>query len=168
MKKFIFVLSLLAAHSAMANDLYAGLSSTQSRLDSRLDAPVDTDMRGHGLRIHVGHQMHPGLAVEASYGETRGMSVGREKLKSSETTLSMVARMPVSRSLGILGKLGLAYTELGSPSLKGRATDLVYGAGAEYRFTPKVSLVGEVEQFRNYAGSDEAVNQANVGLRYRF
>ncbi len=106
------------------------------------------------------------------------------RYRTRAVTLAGVATMPVTADIALFGKLGVAFTEArnevalsaaglrDSDTTKKRKNNLYAGAGAEYRLTSNVSMVGEYEYFGTVGDADNTgrarAQLVSLGVRYAF
>jgi len=165
------------AASDLRNELVAsGFSSAQASIDES----------STGYKIFAGYQVNRNFALEGYYahlGEydlsasTTGPVVSASgELEVKGFGIDLVGILPFNSALSGLARIGMFLwdtdssvratgpggTASGSDSDDG--TDLKFGIGLEWKFSPKLRLRGELE----YYSFDDAITMVSVGLLYRF
>lgn len=124
-----------------------------------------TDKNDNAWKLFGGYQFNPNFAVEAGYvdlgkasivGATAGGAPASATLDAKVWQASAVGSLPLTPSLAMTGKLGLAYADTDTTGNIGGAafggsdskTAPTYGLGLRYDLTKTVSLRGEWERFR--------------------
>jgi len=193
--------------TASAEAFYAGVSVGQTRgeIDSArinnelvnklgyFTANTQGDTNDTGGRLFAGYQLHPNLAVEASYSD-----LGKVQWNSTVTpagTLStsirsraygvaLVASYPFTPRLSGYLRGGVSHTEseasltssgfvdLNRDNFKKTSTDGAYAVGAQFAVSPKIAVRLEYENYRNL-GSDEMggkfqVSLTSIGVLFKF
>jgi OOP family OmpA-OmpF porin len=174
---------------ATRNDVDAGRISGDLANLGFLSATTSSDKSDSTWRIFAGRALLPWLDIEAYYadlGKTRwdatvtpdGMLSARIKAKAYGIT-AIASISPMER-LRLFAKAGVARTdadasfsssgfvELAQGSTSKRQTSGVYGIGAQYAITPRVSVRVEYD-VHDKVGSDEMggkfkVQSATVGV----
>ena len=88
---------------------------------------------------------------------------------------AVVGYFPLSETLSLVGKLGMASWEedgsISAAAMRNSAfvrgdsgTDLILGAGAEYKFTDNISLRGDLMQLK----APENIHMWSIGVLYNF
>ncbi len=118
------------------------------------------------------------FGVEIGYTHFGAIQRGGGLTKAEGINLSAVGRIPLSTSFNLLGKLGTTYGRTKVSSVAGSGITagndngfgLSLGLGAEYVFTPAVSVVLQYDLHDlKFAGSGrDHVGNTSIGLRYRF
>jgi len=117
----------------------------------------DTDT---ALRGALGYQVHPNVAVEASYANY-GMAKFNDnagltaEAKASGFQLSAVGSWPLADAFSVTGKLGLALTKgelairdvvLGSYAQDDSKTTFAWGVGVRFNINPSVAIRAQYER----------------------
>ncbi len=149
------------------------------------------DRRGQAYKGFVGFPIHPNWAVEAGY-----FDLGRFGYNASTTptgklsgtarmrglNLDLVGTLPITERWSLMGRVGAAYAQTkdrfsgtGAVSVTNtnpsqRDTHFKYGVGAQFAFTPALSVGLEAERYRvnDAVGSKGDVDMVSLGLIYRF
>jgi OOP family OmpA-OmpF porin len=162
----------------------AGQGLTTQSIDDR-----DTD---RGYKLYGGYQFHPNFAVEAGYfdlgrfGYTArttptGTLSGDVRFKG--VNLDLVGLWPITDKFSALARVGVTSERArGNFSASGavvlpfaattseRATNIKFGAGVMYDFTPSLGVRLEAERYRvnDSIRNKGHVDMVSVGLVYRF
>jgi OOP family OmpA-OmpF porin len=189
----LFAAGLLgAAASAFAQEekgRYLGLSVGATRYDALCQGSSGAcDSGDTGLRVFGGYQFHRNFAVElgiASLGKAPPDAEIQRTARDVEATASALdflalGIVPVSERVRLYGKLGI-YSALvkttGTSSIPiigipvtvendQRFHDATFGAGVEFRLTPRFALRGDWQRYNNLGES--ALDVASIGALYRF
>jgi OOP family OmpA-OmpF porin len=134
-----------------AQNPYLGIGvGSASYSDNNLD---DADT---GFTIYVGTKVNEHIGLELSYTdfgkqEDKYTSVYtfEASVKATGLGFSAIGFVPISRNFILLGKVGVIALEadltLGTNSESDDGYDLLYGLGAEYRFSKQFSVRGAWE-----------------------
>jgi OOP family OmpA-OmpF porin len=150
----------------------------------------DTD---RGYKLFGGYQFHRNFAVEAGFfdlgrfGYTAntapaGSLSGDIRIKG--VNVDLVGLWPITDKFSALGRVGVtsartsgsfsttgaARLPYASASPRERATNVKFGAGLMYDFTPSLGVRLEAERYRvnDAVGNKGHVDMVSVGLVYRF
>lgn len=190
-------LVFLAASSACnAADFYVGGSFGQSEVEDYSDyasnyddgsfTAADFDDSDTALRLFVGADLNPNVAVELGYvdlGEasTDATSDGccfyapgpvSHSLTADGIDLSILGKVPVGESGALGARLGLLKWDgeeklsdsTGSLSGSDDGTDLFFGLGGQYNFSEQVGLRGE---YVMYKLDDFDINVLSLALTFK-
>lgn len=149
------------------------------------------DNHDTAFKVLGGYQFNNNFAVEAGYfnlgdfsyvatTNPPGTLTGRAKVQG--INLDLVGRLPLTERFSVLGRVGANYADtrdtfqgtgavvVTTPTARERATNLKYGVGMEYAFTPALSARAEVERYRirDAVGNRGHIDTAMIGLVYRF
>jgi OmpA-OmpF porin, OOP family len=153
---------------------------------------IDDHDTNHGYKVFGGYQFHPNFAVEAGYfdlghfGYTANTSpagslAGQVRFKG--VNLDLVGLWPITERFTALARVGVtserargSFSSTGAVSLpfaastSERATNVKFGVGAMYDFTPSLGVRLEAERYRvnDSIGNRGHVDMVSVGLVYRF
>jgi OOP family OmpA-OmpF porin len=156
-------------------------------------ATTSSDKSDSTWRIFAGYTVLPWLDIEAYYadlGKTKWdatvMPQGTlsARIKSKAYGIAAIASLSPMERLRLFAKAGVARTEadasfsssgfveLARTSTSKRQTSALYGIGAQYAITPRVSLRAEYD-VHNKVGSDEMggtfkVQSATLGVAFPF
>lgn len=137
------------------------------------------DRKSTAFNLYVGTYFNNNFGVELGYINFGTVNRGGGSSKAEGLNLAMVARVPLSESFNLLGKLGTTYgrTDVSSqpgsgiPSGSDTGFGLAYGIGAEYAFNPQLSMVLQYDVHQLHyvgAGDKEEMKVTSLGLRYKF
>jgi OOP family OmpA-OmpF porin len=153
---------------------------------------IDDHDTNHGYKVFGGYQFHPNFAVEAGYfdlghfGYTArtspaGSLSGDVRFKG--VNLDLVGLWPITERFSALARVGVTserargnFSSTGAVNLpfaastSERATNVKFGAGVMYDFTPSLGMRLEAERYRvnDSVGNKGHVDMVSVGLVYRF
>ena len=145
----------------------------------------------NGYKIFGGYQLNQNFAVEAGF-----VDLGKFGFTASTTppgtlngdirlrglSVDMVGTLPVTEKFSVLGRVGLAnfnardtFAGTGAvnvinPNPSKRDTNVKFGLGLGYSFTPSLGIRLEAERYRvnDAVGNKGNINLVSVGLVYRF
>lgn len=182
-------LGLSAGRSAATID-DARISSSLAGRGLTMTSIADRD-RDTAYKLLGGYQFNPNFALEGGYfdlgkfGYTAntlplGTLVGDIRLHG--INLDAVGTWPITEKFSILGRVGMNYTNASdsfvgtgavrviNPNPSTRETNVKFGFGLQYAFTPALALRAEVERYRvnDAIGNNGHIDLAFVGLIYRF
>ena len=137
------------------------------------------DRKSTAFNVYGGAYFQNNFGVEVGYINFGTVNRGGGSSKAEGLNLALVARVPLSESFNLLGKLGTTYGRTDVSSLPGSGIPsgsdtgfgLAYGIGAEYAFNTQISAVlqYDVHQLHYIGGSGkEEMKVTSVGLRYKF
>ncbi len=163
-------------------------SIDQNRLERSLAAngatvtAFSTDERDTGYKLFVGRQLNRYLALEGGYFDLgkfsfRSATSGNGSLNGEAgfrgVNLDLVAQLPLSERLSLLGRAGASYTKTSThfsgdrlfavtdPDPRERKLNAKAGLGLEYKFSEALALRGELERYRL---SDAVGNRGDADL----
>jgi OOP family OmpA-OmpF porin len=168
----------------------------QDRLARSLAANGDTvsafstDERDTGYKLFVGRQLNRYLALEGGYFDLgkfsfRSATTGNGSLNGEAgfrgLNLDLVAQLPLSDRLSLLGRAGASYVRTSThfsgdrlfavtnPNPSERKFNAKAGLGLEYKFTEALALRGEVERYRvnDAVGNRGDADLYSVSLVYK-
>ncbi|BBI98522.1 hypothetical protein FGKAn22_02150 [Ferrigenium kumadai] len=188
------LLSTAVAAPAFAADsaFYAAFDIGQSNAKDAcngIPAGVSCKKTDTAVRLAGGYQFTPIWGAEISYadlGKARasglilGIPVSVDS-KSNSVQLAATGTFPISGGFSILGKLGIARTEVKTSgsvlgivvaSAKATSTKAAYGIGAQYDFTKNVSVRAQYEDLgtvgdANTTGASK-LTLVSAGLVFKF
>ena len=136
------------------------------------------EKRDTSYSLNGGTYFDKNFGVELGYTHFGAIQRGGGLTKAEGINLSAIGRIPLSTSFNLLGKFGATYgrTKVSSAAGSGitagndNGFGLSLGLGAEYVFTPAVSVVLQYDLHDlKFAGSGrDHVGNTSLGLRYRF
>jgi OOP family OmpA-OmpF porin len=184
----------VSAFAAEAGTAYVGAALGQSSADyssSQCTQDVgytcSTDTTDTAVRVVVGYNIVPQVAVEASYIDLGkitldfpGLGVSGD-IKSDAFTLELLGRLPLQGSaLSFYGHVGIFSSDTtisavgpgGAASDSQTSSDLTFGAGAEYALNSNIDARLDVSRFDSVGkGSGDSganVDVVSIGLNYTF
>lgn len=156
MKKTILAIALsLVTTSAMALDLNltAGIGHAKIAGDSSTAA-----------KIAVSHNYGKNLSAEISYlrgGNYAGVTTGA-------VDVAAIGRYALTDSFLVTGRLGVSRTFARDAGETDAHVGATYGVGASYQFNANLAANVTLDQYRNFADSDEHMNVTMIGATYKF
>ena len=152
---------------------------------------IADDKRDTGYKIFGGYQFNRNFAVEGGYFDLgrfgfaattvpAGTLFGNIKLRG--LNLDLVGTVPITEKFSAFGRVGVDYAQardnftgngtvsvLNSNPSK-RDTNLKFGLGLQYAFTPTLDMRLEAERYRinDAVGNKGDVDLVSLGLVYRF
>jgi len=160
-----------------------------------------SDYRGGAIQLSVGYRINPFLGLELGYldfGDARRgigwpddiagvCAIGvispcngevRQKIKAKAYTASVIASLPVTKTLDVFAKVGIAnlqsritsrqmsITEKSSENLR----NAIYGIGARYLLNEQLALKFEANRSGKMGRASDklSVNAYTVGIEFRF
>ncbi|MDQ2989770.1 MAG: outer membrane beta-barrel protein [Pseudomonadota bacterium] len=182
MKKLLIAALALSCSTAFAGNAYVGVgvgSATQKFSDSGINLSENST----AVDINAGYQFTPMFGAEVGYfhfGEATvkggGFTIGA---KPKSFYLAGTATFPVSPAFGVFVKAGAVRTDtnvFGDNGTTRESEDksgnsAMFGIGASYAFTPKMSAILEYGNFGTVLdedGSKLKVSHVSAGLRFSF
>ena len=176
------MLALSPMAMAQSTGFYAGAAVGQTTVDfcGATTAGLSCDDEDTSWKILGGYQINRNFSAELGYtnlGELTASGPGGSlKVETSAWELVGIGAYPLSNQLSVYGKLGLyrAETELTSTiglSADETATDITYGFGVRYDFTPAIGVRGEWQRYGDVGGGNIGngdVDVLSVGLIFKF
>ncbi len=173
-------LAVLVSPVALADDpgWYGGVNLGQSR------SHLDSDNHDSGYKLFGGYQFNRNFALEGGYFDLGrfgfsatslppGALSGSYKVKG--LNLDAVGLLPLGDKWSAFARAGLNYADTndtfnGIANTSKRDTNLKYGLGVQYAFTPSLDLRLETERYRvnDGIGSKGNIDLLSLGLVYRF
>ena len=171
-------------------------SIDQDRLARSLSAngatvtAFSTDERDTGYKLFVGKQLNRYLALELGYFDlgkfsfnstTSGNGVFNGEAGFRGANLDLLAQLPLSERLSLLGRVGANYAKASThfsgnrlnavtgPNPSERKLNAKAGLGLEYKLSEALALRGEVERYRvnDAVGNRGDVDLLSVSLVYK-
>jgi OOP family OmpA-OmpF porin len=172
-----------------------GLGGTSLKLDTSglIGSKKETDI---GWKLFAGYQINRYAAVEAGYYDLGKASFNGQfavaippilagtptsvSLRSDAFALSAVGNLPLANSgFALVGRLGVAHAKshadvtvgLTGGTISENSTELTYGLGLRYNFTPEIAVRAEWERFRvggSNVGGKSDVDLFSLNALYRF
>jgi OOP family OmpA-OmpF porin len=168
----------------------------QQRLTNSLSAngaavtSFRTDERDTGYKLFVGKQLNRYLALEFGYFDlgkfsfnstTSGNGVLNGEAGFRGANLDLLAQLPLSERLSLLGRVGANYAKASThfsgnrlmavtgPDHSERKLNAKAGLGLEYKLSEALALRGEVERYRvnDAVGNRGDVDLLSVSLVYK-
>jgi OmpA-OmpF porin, OOP family len=177
--------ALVTSGAALAQNAYVGGSVGQSRYDEDCTG-FTCDKNDTGFKLFAGYMFNPSFGVEAHYvnlgkltmsGVVPPLGTFSGDVKANGFGVSAVGVVPL-QAFSLFGKVGVTYMDtkisgsipgIGSASDSDKATNLNFGLGVGYNFTPNAAARLEWERFRaEYSGEKGDVDLISLGISVRF
>ncbi|MDB5870955.1 MAG: outer membrane protein precursor-like protein [Ramlibacter sp.] len=135
------------------------------------------DNTDRAAQLYAGAMVGNFWGVELGYADSGRLAGAGGESRAQGLNLSLVGKAPLSRSLGVFGKLGTTYGRTDTSIMGGGPTagadqgfGLSYGAGMSFAFTPRLSATVEWDSndFRFAGNGRDPVRSTSLGLRYRY
>lgn len=152
---------------------------------------ITNDRRDLAFKVLAGYQMNRYFALEGGYfdlgkfGYTAttapaGTLTGEARVRG--LNLDLLGRLPVTDKFSVFGRAGVTYAQtrdsfrgtglvvVNNPNPSERDTNMKFGVGMEYAFTPSLAARAEIERYRinDAVGNRGDIDMASIGLIYRF
>jgi OOP family OmpA-OmpF porin len=149
------------------------------------------DNKGNAYKAYIGLPINPFWAVEAGYFDLgrfgfnanttpAGTLSGTARIKG--LNLDLVGTLPITDRWSLLGRVGAAYAEtkdnftstgavvVTDPSPSKKQTNVKFGFGTQFAFSPALTMRLEAERYRvnDGVGQRGDVDVVTLGLVYRF
>ncbi len=182
---FKFAASLIVAAvalpaAAQQQGFYSDFSVGSSKQHLIVDNLGDFNDRTTAWKILGGYGITQYVGVEGGYielGRARANIAGFSFESKPRTFFAAITgALPVNTQFALTGKAGVAISRTRISDGAGfstteRYTNSLLGIGATYKFTDKLSLVGEYEDLGKIVkqpGYNLKANVTSIGLRYQF
>ena len=131
---------------------YIGVEAGQSDVDRR-----DDDI---GFKLLGGYRFHPNIAAEVGYGMLY------DKSDTEITALEFVAvgMFPIANQFSIIGKLGLANTEIDGGGASEDSTDLTWGIGVQFDVSRNLGVRALWQRYE----ADLTTDFLAIGVTWKF
>ena len=157
---------------------YAGIALGASSFSADGAANVDDDDLGSTFRVYGGYQITDLLGVEAGYARIGDVSQtfgnATSTLKARSTYVAATARLPLTQTISVGGKLGLSFGEIsgndlpsGVPAATGRKRSVMAGIGAEYQPWDRIALSISYD-YHGKLSDEVSASSLSAGVRFSF
>ena len=166
-----FVFAGPATAQTSWSDVYLGATIGQSKFKDGCGGFGDCDDEDTAWRIFGGYQFNRYFAAELGYHDLGEASASAGASEGTAWEILGVASYPFTNQFSVYGKLGGYRGDLEGPGGDESNTDLTYGVGLRYDFTPKVGVRGEWQRYSELGGGNVVetdVDVLSVGILYRF
>lgn len=183
MNKIALAASLLAlatsASAQLTNKAYIGGAFGPSNVAVDCGALGSCDNNDTGYKLYAGFKVHPQIAIEGGYidfgkSNINLISYGAGSIAVDGFLLNAAGRLPFTRELTGVGRLGLAFVDTKSTGYPyGNRTDgstnAYFGLGLEYSFNKNLRGTASADfTTGEVAGEEGAVRLLSIGLQYDF
>ena len=157
MKKIALAAALLAltgaASAQLNNKAYIGGAFGPSEVSVECGFPYNCDSTDTGYKLYAGYKVHPQIAIEAGYidfgkAQVNLSSVNGGSLATDGFVVNAAGRLPLTRELNAVGRLGLGLEYAFNKNIKG-------SAAADFS-------TGE------FNGAEGSVRLLSIGVQYDF
>lgn len=176
--------ALAAVTCAHAGDVrevvgpYAGMALGASSFSADGSANVDDSDYGSTFRVYGGYQITDLLGVEAGYARIGDVSQTFQNethtLKARSTYVAATARLPLTETISVGGKLGLSQGEVSGndlpsdgPRATGRKRSVMAGIGAEYQPWDRLALSISYD-YHGKLSDEVSASSLSAGVRFSF
>ena len=168
--KALVCAAALAAFSVQAQGPYVGGSLGSSKYKGPSVGGLPTDRSSTGGKVYGGYEFTPNIALEAGYADLGKAESAAGSVRGRGIFVDAVGKVPLGQNFSAIGRLGAFNAKAKtSPGGSDRDTNLKYGLGVQYDFSPNTAIRGEWERYRFEAFDTKAnTNMYSVGLNYRF
>jgi OOP family OmpA-OmpF porin len=151
----------------------AGITSVDVCDDLSGLGVTSCDDEDTGFKIFGGYKFNPNFAVEGLWADLGEVSAtgpgGSASMEVDGFGAAAVGVIPLNEKFSIFGKVGAFMWDAsgggGAAGSDDDGTDIMFGAGVGWNFTPKFGLRAEWERF-DIDGDD--VDFLSVGLQFNF
>ena len=171
------VLAVTPLTATADSGFFVGGSIGSATLDDDIDTfALDTDSTS--FRLNAGWQFSDFLAIEAGYHDfgkfdellDLGGILSDVDIRADGYTLGLTTSLPLGSNLSLFGRAGAFIWEADARvdgfRIEGFDDEnLYYGAGADFKVTPRLSLLGD---WTRYELDDTESDVISIGFRYRF
>ena len=183
MKKIALAAALLAltgaASAQLNNKAYIGGAFGPSEVSVECGFPYNCDSTDTGYKLYAGFKVHPQVAIEAGYidfgkAQVNLSSANVGSLATDGFVVNAAGRLPLTRELNAVGRLGLAFLETkGSGRFVANRTDsstsAYLGLGLEYAFNKNIKGSAAADfSTGEFNGSEGSVRLLSIGVQYDF
>ena len=196
MSRVLGVLAVAAAMTvgapALAQDgrFYLGLALGQSQADIDCAGTTACEDSDTAWKVLGGYQFSRHFALEGGYadlgevtasvGAFGGIPAADVSIEATVLELVGVGLLPVAERFSVYGKLGLYMAEtdvtvtfagLGPVRRSDDNTDLTFGFGLRYDFTPNLGVRGEWQRYSDVSADafgESDLDVISIGLVWRF
>lgn len=177
----IIALALLygmALPQAMAEGFYGAVDLAQTNEGDACNSGFVGSCNGTStaLRVGGGYQFVPMWSAEVSYADYGNANTGGTagEWQASGLEASGIGTFPVWKDISVIGKVGLARTDLKltNTSRSSTTTNLAFGVGVQYEFSKAIAFRAQYENLgtvgdANMTGTTQ-LTLLSAGVLFRF
>ncbi|HKX38586.1 MAG TPA: outer membrane beta-barrel protein [Burkholderiales bacterium] len=160
-----------------------GQASYRNTCDELGGSGITCDDSDTGFRILGGYQLNRSFALELAYTDLGEVSAsgggGTASAEASAFEVVAVGTLPLAERFSLYGKAGVYRGEvdaridtvLVSGSASESNTDLTFGAGVRFDFSPRAALRVEWQRYPDMGGDEtgeDDIDFLSVGVIFRF
>jgi len=172
----------LAAVGAQAGDsrdtgAYAGIALGASSFSADGAANVDDDGYGSTFRVYGGYHFTDLLGAEVGFARigdvTQKFEDTTSTLKARSAYVAATARLPLTQTISVGGKLGVSFGEISgddlpsAPKATGRKRSVMAGLNAQYQPWDRIALTVSYD-YHGKLSDDISASSLTAGVRYSF
>jgi OOP family OmpA-OmpF porin len=141
---------------------YVGGSLGQADIsDINCPSGFSCDDKDTAWRIFGGYDMNRNFAVELGYADlgefNRSSGATNLSIDGAAWDISAIGSFPVADRFSVYGRLGLYYSDVDTASVGNETnTDLLFGVGARYDFSPNVGLLADWTRYSDVSAVDRS------------
>ena len=172
------LVTVIPAHADDVTGPYAGVALGASSFSADGAANVDDDGYGSTFRVYGGYQFTDLLGAEVGFARigdvTQKFEDASYTLKARSAYVAATARLPLTQTISVGGKLGLSFGEVSgddlpsaAPKATGRKRSVMAGINAEYQPWDRVALSISYD-YHGKLADDISASSLTAGVRYSF
>jgi OOP family OmpA-OmpF porin len=154
------------------SSVYVGADIGQSKFRDGCGITANCDDSDTSWGVFLGYNFTPYLGAELGYHDFGSISAPGASVDAQAFELVGVGRLPITQRFSAYGKLGGYRGELKGLGESEKNTDLTYGLGLQYDFTPHLAMRGEWQRYPNLGGggfnAETDVDVVRVAAMFRF
>jgi len=176
----------IAAAGACAQSAYMGVAGGVTNANVDCSGTTSCDKSGSGYKLFGGYNFTPAYGVEAliydfgkfsGTGSIPGLGTVAADFKTTGFGIAGVGNLAISPVANLMLRIGVGSNKLkatatvggGSGSDGETSTQLLWGLGLGYKFSPTMMLRGEIDgTSAKYAGDSFDSTLISVGLSVKF
>jgi OmpA-OmpF porin, OOP family len=173
-----------------ANRVYAGVALGQSQFDLDCSGTTACEDSDTAWKVFGGYQFSRHFALEVGYGNLGeatastppfgGIPAADVSIEATVWEVLAVGTLPLAERFSIYGKAGLyvadtevrvSFAGLGSVNRSDDNTDLTFGVGLRYDFTPNLGVRAEWQRYGDVSADafgEGDIDLISIGLVWRF
>ena len=153
-----------------SNPVYLGVSAGSSSVDSFCDNEINCEDSDMGWKVFAGYDYSERIAFEVGYVSLGEMKSNTKKTEITGYEVAAVGKVPLNDNIGLFGKAGMLRWDTDNDNDKRSATDIMFGAGVDYKFSDNMAFRAEWERFNDIeteADDTSDVDLISAGITFR-